>query len=301
VLVLVLVVAMSGCVEENQEVMEVLTNNSEQQSTTLKNSRVIATRAYWFGLGFTVYSEEGKGFNAYSEEGKRLVALYIEYWNHSDGLELDDIEVIDYDTGINYGHSQEVILYSQDAIALYPEGIPIRNESEWPRPPEPLIVLLIYEFPENGSRIMLSYRGENILSNPVSIEKRPYICGTIAGLTCPDGYYCYINAPPNIMDASGVCKKCEENSSIYSCNNPSPTSSIATTTSIIDFDESYCEKDNDCGLPDVCSPYKCVNKAFIIAREPPFICPAECGPCCMSNCECKCINNTCTLQLTPES
>jgi len=68
--------------------------------------------------------------------------------------------------------------------------------------------------------------------------------------------------------------------------------------SVPGFNESYCEKDNDCGFPSVCSPVKCINKVFSIAREM-ILCLSVCGPCCLNNCECKCINNTCTLIVIP--
>jgi hypothetical protein len=96
------------------------------------------------------YDYKGYAWHQESPEGK-VVAVDVEFAGYSPAFDLDDIDLIDGDTGENYGSNPEVAL-------LRPDGtLPVDEKKEWPAAPNPLRLLLIYSAPRTMKAVKLSY------------------------------------------------------------------------------------------------------------------------------------------------
>ncbi len=96
------------------------------------------------------YNYEGYAWHEESPEGK-VVAVDAEFAGYSSAFDLDDIDLVDGDTGENYGSNPEVALLRADGT------LAVDEEKEWPQAPKPLRLLLIYSAPRTMKAVKLSY------------------------------------------------------------------------------------------------------------------------------------------------
>ena len=96
------------------------------------------------------YNYKGYSWHEESPEGK-VVAVDVEFGGYSPAFDLDDIDLVDGASGESYGSNPEVAL-------LRPDGSQAIDEHrDWPVPPGPLRVLLIYSAPRTMRAAKLTY------------------------------------------------------------------------------------------------------------------------------------------------
>lgn len=149
-----------GSVEVSEipkEVLDELKKVGEVQSKGLSNATTLIHKAY----DYEGYSY----FNLTPEQKKlyKLVALDVEFKGPSDGLDLDDMEIVDASTNKSFADSPHIEL-------LDVAGNLVKNQADWPKSGMPLRVLLIYVVPKEFKSVKLSYWGNEIVTVPKEIS-----------------------------------------------------------------------------------------------------------------------------------
>jgi hypothetical protein len=136
------------------EVADALENVSREQSQGLKDAHVTVHRVY-----------EYKGYTWIEPiETAKLIAVDVEFRNYNQGLDLDDVDVIDGRSDENYGSDPHIANLTLDG-----ELAADTDDSSWPDDLGPLRVLLIYALPKNSKTVKLGYWGQELTSKPVPI------------------------------------------------------------------------------------------------------------------------------------
>ena len=97
-------------------------------------------------------------------EGAKLISVDVEFFGYKEDFDLDDIDIIEGKTGENYGSYPDISL-------LTLEGKIETNESNWPNPPGPLRVLLIYAMPDKSTSVKLSYWGKMLVAEVTTLSE----------------------------------------------------------------------------------------------------------------------------------
>jgi hypothetical protein len=140
-----------------KEVLDELKKVGEVQSKGLSNATTVIHR---------VYDYEGYSYYNLTQEQKKkfkLVALDVEFKGKSDGLDLDDVEIVDASTNKSFADSPHIEL-------LDDTGNLAKNQADWPKTGMPLRVLLIYAVPIDFKSVKLSYWGSEIVTTPKVIS-----------------------------------------------------------------------------------------------------------------------------------
>ena len=140
-----------------KELQDELKKVGEVQSKGLSNATTAIHKAYDYE-GYSYYNlgqEQKKKF--------KLVALDVEFKGKSDGLDLDDVEIVNAPTNKSFADSPHIELL--DDI-----GNLARNQANWPKTGKPLRVLLIYAVPIDFKSVKLRYWGNEIVTTPKEIS-----------------------------------------------------------------------------------------------------------------------------------
>jgi hypothetical protein len=121
-----------------------MADTAREQSEALKNAKVVINR---------VATYSGKHEEPL-EPGERLISVDVTF-SESKGLDLDDVEIMDGDSGENFGDFPKIQLLKADG-SIEP------NESKWANNHKSLRVKLIYAIPEKVKSIKLHYWGADI-------------------------------------------------------------------------------------------------------------------------------------------
>lgn len=136
------------------EVADALESVSREQSQGLKDAHVTVHRVY-----------EYKGYTWIEPiETAKLIAVDVEFRNYNQGLDLDDVDVIDGQSDENYGSDPHIANLTLDG-----ELAADTDDSSWPDDLGPLRVLLIYALPKKSKTVKLGYWGQELTSKPVPI------------------------------------------------------------------------------------------------------------------------------------
>ena len=92
-------------------------------------------------------------------DATRLIAVDVELRNYSQGLDLDDVDILDGESNENYGSSPQIANLTLDGKLAADV-----NDPSWPDDLGPLRVLLIYAFPKESKTIKLGYWGHELYS-----------------------------------------------------------------------------------------------------------------------------------------
>lgn len=90
-----------------------------------------------------------------------VLAVVIEISGYADGFDFDDIDLIDADTGENYGSDPGLWPLTADGLADV--------KAEIPAAPGPATVLLLYGYDKVPRRIKLGYWGKEIVTEPAKV------------------------------------------------------------------------------------------------------------------------------------
>ncbi len=160
-------VALLGCSQEAQEKpmtwTDVETGEKEPVPAELRDRLKQIGQAQSEGLdGAKVTVRSAYDYKGYSYlepvEIAKLIAVDVEFSGYDADFDLDDVDIIDGKTGVNYGSDPHMAL-------LTPEGKIEPDESKWPQAPGPLRILLIYAVPKECSSVRLGYWGKDLTSN----------------------------------------------------------------------------------------------------------------------------------------
>ncbi len=97
-------------------------------------------------------------------KGAKLVAIDVGLAGYSEGIDLDDIDIIDGETDENYGSDPDIVFLTDEGEP-FPDNQPSQSFGE------PIRVLLIYAVRESTESIKLGYWGSEIVSEPVVLEE----------------------------------------------------------------------------------------------------------------------------------
>jgi len=89
----------------------------------------------------------------------------VEFRNYNQGLDLDDVDIIDGQSNDNYGSDPHIANLTLDGKLAGDV-----DDSSWPDDLGPLRVLLIYAFPKESKTIKLGYWGQELTAEPVPIS-----------------------------------------------------------------------------------------------------------------------------------
>ncbi len=136
------------------DVVKALESVSREQSLGLKDAKVTVHRAYEYsGYTWIVPIKTAK-----------LIAVDVEFSTYNQGLDLDDVDIIDGQSNNNYGSDPHIAhLTGSGNLATDVD------DSSWPDNLGPLRVLLIYTLPKESKTIKLGYWGQELTANPVPI------------------------------------------------------------------------------------------------------------------------------------
>lgn len=136
------------------EIEKELEEISRKQSKGLSGATVIVHRAYeYHGYSWVKPVDVAK-----------LIAVDVEFRNYNQGLDLDDVDIIDGATNENYGSYPHI-------AHLTPDGELAADEDDlsWPEDLGPLRILLIYAFPKEAKTIKLGYWGAQLTPEAIRI------------------------------------------------------------------------------------------------------------------------------------
>jgi hypothetical protein len=125
----------------------------DKQSQGLANAVVSIKRAYNY-RGFTYMQ---------SVEGAKLIAVDVRFADYQDGIDLDDIDIIDGGTNENYGSDPDIIFLTDEGDP-FPDNKPTQDFGE------PIRVMLIYAVRETTVSIKLAYWGKEIWKEPYILQ-----------------------------------------------------------------------------------------------------------------------------------
>lgn len=118
--------------------------------------------------GITTTLHKAYAYQGYSyhdpEAGAKLVGVDVEFGDYGDGLDLDDVELLDGASNEGIGGFPHIELMSQDGQVLQGAA-----DTEWPGAGGPLRVLLIFSVPEATNSVKLAYGGGLLTVEPTSI------------------------------------------------------------------------------------------------------------------------------------
>jgi len=118
--------------------------------------------------GITTTLHKAYAYQGYSyhdpEAGSKLVGVDVEFGDYGDGLDLDDVELLDGASNEGIGGFPHIELMSQDGQVLQGAA-----DTEWPGAGGPLRVLLIFSVPEATNSVKLAYGGGLLTVEPTSI------------------------------------------------------------------------------------------------------------------------------------
>ncbi|MCA9027403.1 MAG: hypothetical protein KDA86_19490 [Planctomycetaceae bacterium] len=137
------------------EVAKAMESVSREQSQGLNDAKVTVHRAYEYS-GYTWLEPI---------EIAKLIAVDVEFRDYNQGLDLDDVDIIDGDSNENYGSDPHIASLTLDGT-LSPDV----DDSSWPDDLGPLRVLLIYAFPKDSKTIKLGYWGQELTPKPIPIS-----------------------------------------------------------------------------------------------------------------------------------
>jgi hypothetical protein len=134
-----------------------LRENAQLQSKGLKAASTEVHRAY-------VYNDDNGYFDSIDlGDGFRIIAVDVTFRNYADGFDLDDVDIIDADTGENFGSDPHL-----EGIVGDGELADIDDPDVWAGP-DRVRVLLVYAPPKSTSRIKLGYWGDILTPDPISL------------------------------------------------------------------------------------------------------------------------------------
>ena len=136
------------------EIAKALEGISREQSQGLNDAKFTVHRAYEYN-GYTWIEPI---------ESARAIAVDIEFRDYNQGLDLDDVDIIDGETNENYGSDPQIANLTLDG-ALASDV----DDSSWPVDLGPLRVLLIYALPKESKTIKLGYWGQDLTPKPIPI------------------------------------------------------------------------------------------------------------------------------------
>ncbi len=134
------------------QVLRDIEDVARRQSRALVEATTTVHRAFHYRHG---------GPRASSKDLK-FVAVDVEFKGHNRDLDLDDVDIVDGETGENYGSDPEIRL-------LRPDGSFEQNNAKWETEGDSLRVLLIYAVPERTESIKLEYWGGSLTPKPTRI------------------------------------------------------------------------------------------------------------------------------------
>jgi hypothetical protein len=126
---------------------------ARQQSAAFTNGTCVIHQAYRY-TGTLPFPRDGT--NVY-------LGLVVELSGYSEHFDLDDVDLIDADTGENLGSDPGIwLLHDQDGAAD-------SGPKEWPAAPGPATVFLLYERERLPQRVKLGYWEAEIVKQPVAV------------------------------------------------------------------------------------------------------------------------------------
>lgn len=128
---------------------------SREQSQGLIDAKVTVHRAYEYS-GYTWIEPI---------ETAKLIAVDVEFRNYNEGLDLDDVDIIDGHSNDNYGSDPHIVNLTFDGKLATDI-----DDSSWPENLGPLRVLLIYAFPKESKTIKLGYWGRDLTPQAIPIS-----------------------------------------------------------------------------------------------------------------------------------
>lgn len=126
------------------DVVKAIENVTHEQSQGAANVVVIVHRVYEYG-GFTRIEPI---------EGAKVVAVDVEFRNYGRDFDLDDVDIIDGKSDINYGSFPQIVELTSDGELAAESADPSGQDD-----PGPLRVLLIYAIPQGSMSVRLTYWG----------------------------------------------------------------------------------------------------------------------------------------------
>lgn len=128
---------------------------AREQSQGLNAASVKVHRAYEYG-GYTWIE---------STEATKVIAVDVEFRDYGQGLDLDDVDIMDGESNENYGSNPQIANLTLDGNLASDV-----NDASWPDDLGPLRVLLIYPLPKESKTIKLGYWGHELTSESVPIS-----------------------------------------------------------------------------------------------------------------------------------
>lgn len=138
---------------DDPKVRKAVAEAARQQKAAGQNVRATVHRA-WVYAGTAWYKPV---------EGLRLVAVDVGLKGYGEEFDLDDLDIVDAATGENYGSDPDISL-------LKPSGAALDDEKNWPKPPGPIRVLLVYQLPMTVRSVKLSYWGRELTASARMVE-----------------------------------------------------------------------------------------------------------------------------------
>jgi len=229
VLVLVLVIVMSGCIGQYPE--ETTTSTPTSTTTTLQPKKVTIT------TDKTEYIlRENVRITVTNNLDDSVWYMKLNYfdcgfpfWILEENVN-DDWQIVKLEPSCVTGGTpppielkpSESIKYSWN-MYRYLGGWNNSNPIENYGLAEPGTYRFFFDYYSNCSKVQDYYDCKNLLDTirvysdeftivgklgtNTTLLPKDYFCGGMGRVRCPEGYYCYIDAPPNYVHAAGVCKK----------------------------------------------------------------------------------------------
>ncbi len=137
------------------EIAQALEGVSREQSQGLSSAKVIVHRAYEYD-GYTWLEPT---------ETAKVIAVDVEFRDYNQGLDLDDVDIIEAQSNENYGSDPQIANLTLDGKLAANA-----DDSSWPEDLGPLRVLLIYAIPKESTAIKLGYWGKELTPRPTPIS-----------------------------------------------------------------------------------------------------------------------------------
>jgi hypothetical protein len=112
---------------------------------------------------YKAYNYHGFSWMEPIEEAK-LAAVDISFANYGDGIDPDDIEIVDGKSDETFGSGPDIVFLTDDGVP-FPDNQPTQDFGE------PIRVLLIYAVRDSTESIKLRYWGKEIVAEPLLLEE----------------------------------------------------------------------------------------------------------------------------------
>ena len=144
-------------IELTGEIREALRQTSEQQSVGLTDASVRVHRAY-------NYDNSDGRFEVDLENEWKIIAMDAGFTNFNSGFDLDDIDIIDAATDLNYGSDPHIEGIVGDGVLADIDDPEVWLTENYVR------VLLVYIVPKTCQKVRLGYWGDVLTAEPVDLD-----------------------------------------------------------------------------------------------------------------------------------